>query len=93
MTAACPFCSIPRERFCHERDTAFAVRDGFPVSHGHTLIILRRHLSSFFEVTDADRADLMSLLATARDDLEREFRPAGYNLGINDGAAAGQTST
>ena len=33
----------------------------------------------------------MSLLATARDDLDREFRPAGYNIGINDGAAAGQT--
>lgn len=91
MLAACPFCSIPRERVLHERDTAFAVRDGFPVSPGHTLIILRRHSGSFFEITEAERADLMALLATARYDLEREFRPAGYNIGINDGAAAGQT--
>ena len=48
-------------------------------------------MASFFNVTDAERTDLMSLLAAARDDLDREFRPAGYNIGINDGAAAGQT--
>ena len=70
---------------------AVVIRDGFPVSPGHTLIIPRRHVGSFFDVTDAERADLMSLLAAARDELEREFHPAGYNVGINDGAAAGQT--
>jgi diadenosine tetraphosphate (Ap4A) HIT family hydrolase len=91
MTAPCPFCSVPRDRVLLELETVFAIRDGFPVSPGHTLIILRRHAASFFEVTDAERADLMSLLAAARDDLDREFRPAGYNIGINDGAAAGQT--
>ena len=48
-------------------------------------------MSSFFEITDAERADLMSLLTAARADLEREFRPAGFNIGVNDGAAAGQT--
>ena len=48
-------------------------------------------MASFFEVTDAERADLMSLVAVARDDLDRQLRPAGYNIGINDGAAAGQT--
>ena len=91
MTASCPFCSLPRDRIFFERETAFAIRDGFPVSPGHTLIIPKRHVDSFFEVTDAERADLMSLLAAARDDLDRQFRPAGYNIGINDGAAAGQT--
>jgi len=91
MTVPCPFCRLPRERVLHERESAFAIRDGFPVSPGHTLIIPRRHVASFFEVTDTERADLMSLLAAARADLEREFRPAGYNIGINDGAAAGQT--
>jgi diadenosine tetraphosphate (Ap4A) HIT family hydrolase len=75
MAAPCPFCNPPRDRILHERETAFAIRDGYPVSPGHTLVIPRRHVASFFEVTDA----------------EREFRPAGYNIGINDGAAAGQT--
>jgi diadenosine tetraphosphate (Ap4A) HIT family hydrolase len=72
-------------------DRAVAIRDGFPVSQGHTLVIPRRHIGSFFEVTDEERADLMQLLVQARQALEQEFHPAGYNIGINDGAAAGQT--
>jgi len=91
VSPPCPFCSLPVERFVLESAYAVALRDAFPVSPGHTLIIPRRHVASFFDVTDAERSDLMSLLAAARDDLDREFRPAGYNIGINDGAAAGQT--
>jgi len=91
VSPPCPFCSLPAERFVLESAYAVVIRDAFPVSPGHTLIIPRRHVASFFEVTEAERAELMSLLAAARDDLDREFRPAGYNIGINDGAAAGQT--
>ena len=91
MSPPCPFCSLPADRFVLASEHSVVIRDGFPVSPGHTLIISRRHVASYFEVTDAERADLMSLLATARDDLERQFSPAGYNIGINDGAAAGQT--
>jgi len=87
----CPFCSLPAERFVLESEHAVVIRDAFPVSPGHTLVIPRRHVASFFEINDAERADLMSLLTAARDGLEREFHPAGYNVGINDGAAAGQT--
>ncbi len=91
MSPPCPFCSLSAERFVLENAYAVVIRDAFPVSPGHTLIIPKRHVASFFEVTEAERAELMSLLAAARDDLDREFRPAGYNIGINDGAAAGQT--
>jgi diadenosine tetraphosphate (Ap4A) HIT family hydrolase len=91
LTPTCPFCHLPSDRIVHERGSAIVVRDGFPVSPGHTLIIPKRHVASFFDVTDAERADLMSLVAVARDDLDRQLRPAGYNIGINDGAAAGQT--
>ncbi len=91
MRPPCPFCDLSAERIIHATESAVAMRDGFPVSPGHTLIIPRRHVASFFDVTDAERADLMSLLSAARDDLDRQFRPAGYNIGINDGAAAGQT--
>ena len=91
MISPCPFCSLPAERIVQKNEYAVAVRDGFPVSPGHTLIIPKRHVASFFEVTDAERVDLMSLLAAARNDLDRQFRPAGYNIGINDGLAAGQT--
>jgi diadenosine tetraphosphate (Ap4A) HIT family hydrolase len=91
VSPPCPFCSLPAERFVRQSEHAVVIRDGFPVSPGHTLIIPRRHVASFFDVTDAERADLMSLLTAARDDLERQFSPAGCNIGINDGAAAGQT--
>ncbi len=91
MSAPCPFCSLTAERFVLQSELAAVIRDGFPVSPGHTLIIPKRHVGSFFEITDAERADLMSMLARARGELEREFHPAGYNVGINDGAAAGQT--
>ena len=91
MSSPCPFCSLPAERFALQSEYAVVIRDAFPVSPGHTLVIPKRHVASFFDITDAERTDLMSLLAAARDDLEREFHPAGYNVGINDGAAAGQT--
>jgi len=91
LSPRCPFCSLPAERLIQQSEFAFVMRDGFPISPGHTLIILKRHVASFFEVTEAERNDLMTLLAAARDDLDREFHPAGYNIGINEGAAAGQT--
>jgi diadenosine tetraphosphate (Ap4A) HIT family hydrolase len=91
LSPPCPFCSPSAERVIQESESAVVIRDGFPVSPGHTLIIPRRHVASFFEITDAERTDLMSLLSSARDDLDREFHPAGYNIGINDGVAAGQT--
>jgi diadenosine tetraphosphate (Ap4A) HIT family hydrolase len=88
---SCPFCHVPADRVVLKSELAVVVRDGFPVSPGHTLIIPHRHIASFVELTEAERVDLMSLLATARDGLERTFRPDGYNIGINDGPAAGQT--
>ena len=67
------------------------MRDGFPVSKGHTLVIPKRHVGSFFETTDEERADLLVLLNKAKVVIQEEFNPDGYNIGINDGPAAGQT--
>jgi diadenosine tetraphosphate (Ap4A) HIT family hydrolase len=91
LSSLCPFCSLSADRIVLGGEHAVVIRDGFPVSLGHTLIIPKRHVASFFEVTEAERTDLLSLLAAARIDLERQFHPAGYNIGINDGTAAGQT--
>src|SRR5438034_2249318 len=87
----CPFCTLPPERLVFADDFALVIRDGFPVSPGHTLIIPRRHVSSFFDVTPHERAALFAQLDQAKAVLDKEFAPAGYNIGINDGAAAGQT--
>ncbi|MFP5382678.1 MAG: HIT family protein [Gammaproteobacteria bacterium] len=87
----CPFCTLAPERILLADDQALVIRDAFPVSPGHTLVIPRRHVGSFFETTGAERASLLRLLDAARDALASELRPDGWNIGINDGPAAGQT--
>jgi diadenosine tetraphosphate (Ap4A) HIT family hydrolase len=88
---SCAFCDLPAACHVIEGRLAVAIRDGFPVSPGHTLVIPKRHVASFFETTQAERQELMAVLFEARAALDREFGPSGYNIGINDGAAAGQT--
>jgi diadenosine tetraphosphate (Ap4A) HIT family hydrolase len=91
VTPHCPFCALPRDRIVLESELGLALRDGYPVSPGHTLIIPKRHVGSFFECTEAEQAALLKLLRIARADVGYLFHPAGYNIGINVGAAAGQT--
>lgn len=88
---SCVFCSLPPERVIAQNDLAIVIRDGFPVSPGHTLIIPRRHVASFFETTAEERLAMLALLENAKVDLDKEFSPDSYNIGINDGQAAGQT--
>lgn len=91
MSADCPFCSMPQERIVVSNLMGMVIRDGFPVSPGHTLIVPRRHVGSFFDIDAKERDALFDLLEEAKRRLDKEFRPAGYNVGVNDGAAAGQT--
>lgn len=72
-------------------DHAIALYDGFPVTKGHTLIITRRHVTSFFEVSKEERIALFDLVAEVRELLVEAFKPDGFNIGINDGVCAGQT--
>jgi diadenosine tetraphosphate (Ap4A) HIT family hydrolase len=70
---------------------AIAFRDAFPVTPGHTLVIPMRHVPSFFDTTSEERISMFALLEAAKQQVQSEFAPDGYNIGINDGAAAGQT--
>jgi diadenosine tetraphosphate (Ap4A) HIT family hydrolase len=93
--STCPFCQIicgqHIDRIQHQSQLGVVIRDAFPVTAGHTLIIPKRHIPSFFDLADAERQDLLVLLDLARSELDREFAPAAFNIGINDGPAAGQT--
>ena len=87
----CPFCTLEPSRIILSNGHAVAIRDGFPISKGHTLVIPKRHIASLFEATTEEQAALFEVLAAARKQLQDELRPDGFNIGINDGAAAGQT--
>jgi diadenosine tetraphosphate (Ap4A) HIT family hydrolase len=69
----------------------FVIRDGFPISPGHTLIIPKRHVDSFFEISQEERDALLDLLDQAKKVIDAELSPDSFNIGINDGPAAGQT--
>lgn len=87
----CPFCALPAGRLLFRNDAAVVVRDAYPVTPGHTLVIPVRHVTSFFDATPTEREAMLALLDMAQQQIQAEFGPAGYNIGINDGAAAGQT--
>ena len=91
MTTTCIFCDLPEERIQYESDLWLVVRDGFPVSPGHTLIIPKRHVSDYFEINEHEHSTLQSVINITKDQLDAEFNPSGYNIGINCGEAAGQT--
>jgi diadenosine tetraphosphate (Ap4A) HIT family hydrolase len=90
-TKPCPFCTLPPERIVARNAFGGVLRDLYPVSPGHTLVIPWRHVGSFFDLTAEERAGLMELLEDAKAALDVELRPDAYNVGLNDGPAAGQT--
>lgn len=88
---SCPFCLAEQSKVLLANDHAIAFYDGFPVTPGHCLIVPKRHISSFFDTTQEEQAALFDLVAQMRELLLAERSPDGFNIGINDGAAAGQT--
>lgn len=87
----CLFCQEPQKEIVAENALALAFFDKFPVNQGHTLIIPKRHVASFFEVTTEELQAINELIFKVKDILDQRFKPEGYNIGVNVGAAAGQT--
>ena len=83
--------------FCNPTDIvingeyAYSRLDGFPVSEGHCLIIPKRHVRSIDELDDMELKDLYSVLHQSKTLLIETYLPDGFNIGINEGEAAGQT--
>ena len=88
----CPFCNVESEReIIASSSLSLAFFDGFPVSPGHVLIIPRRHVASFFELTQEERKDIFNLADDVKHIVDDRFHPDGYNIGVNIGEAAGQS--
>lgn len=87
----CPFCRLDKSRIQMDGEFAVAFLDGFPVAQGHTLVVPRTHVASLFELPDEEQAAVWKLVAQVRARLVDQLQPDGFNVGLNDGAAAGQT--
>lgn len=85
------FLEVPEAVWVCANDLAFAFRDRFPVSPGHTLIVTRRVTPDWFSATEDEQRAVLSLVAEVKRRLDEELAPDGYNVGFNAGAAAGQT--
>ena len=89
--ASCPFCSLDSTRRWIETEHAIAFADAFPVTEGHTLVIPRKHVGSIYELGIDEQAAVWALVAEIRERLLTGLKPDGFNIGVNDGLAAGQT--
>ncbi|MCK4596984.1 HIT domain-containing protein [bacterium] len=88
----CAFCNVPQARVIRENELAFVIRDDFPVTPLHTLIIPKRHVSGYFDLNSPEISACQKLLAETRDEiLSADSSVKGFNIGVNQGAVAGQT--
>lgn len=88
----CPFCEMPKDQIVGETELAYAVRDAFPVTQLHTLVIPKRHVHSYFELGRPELNACHRLLEQEKKVIEQaDPRVDGFNLGVNDREVAGQT--
>ena len=86
----CLFCTDPQGVSLNKK-LVYSARDTYAVSAGHSLIIPKRHVANFFDLTPEEVTASMELINEERKLLDEEFNPDGYNIGVNIGLAAGQS--
>ena len=92
LNQQCAFCARIEggEAALYTRDVV-AFADAFPVSPGHTLVVPRQHQENFFALRASTQAEIWRVVTRVQQQLEAELAPDGFNVGVNVGAAAGQT--
>ena len=88
----CLFCNIENSRIVTENELAYAIRDGFPVTDLHTLIIPKRHVSDYFGLVQPEVNSTNLLISNLKAAMEKNDKLiTGFNIGTNSGQSAGQT--
>ena len=88
----CIFCQLKKDRVIEDTKYYHVIHDLFPVSHLHTLIIPKRHISSYFDLNPPELEELSTILIRQKNILlEQDTSITGFNIGINIGEDAGQT--
>lgn len=94
MTKKCFFCDIQKQKDNKkilENEDFFSRYDDFPVSKGHTEVISKDHISSLFDLSTQQLANCYDLLKKTKNLIQEKFKPDGFNIGVNEGKAAGQS--
>ncbi|HMP72311.1 MAG TPA: HIT family protein [Kiritimatiellia bacterium] len=86
-----PFFPIDASRMVHQARGCLAFYDAYPVSPGHTLVIPEEVVVSIFDLSEGRQAELWTVVAEVREILLQRHHPQSFNIGLNDGPAAGQT--
>ena len=74
-----------------ENALAYVRRDSVSLSRGHVLVVPKRHVANFFDMTAEEQSAVLSLLNEAQRSIQEQHSPDGYNVGINVGRAGGQS--
>lgn len=85
------FTEIENSKILYKDEYFFIIKDGFPVSPGHLLIISNQLRKDYFELTEAEKENLPKTIEKAKEILDTAYNPDGYNIGMNCGETAGQT--
>lgn len=86
-----PFLEVDQDRVFYSSDLVIGIWDGFPVNPGHALIVPRRVMPTWFEATREEQIAILDGIEAAKKLIDGMYEPDGYNIGINVGAASGQT--
>ena len=88
----CIFCKLENHSIVSSSNFFHVIRDSFPVTHLHTLIIPKRHVETYFDLDEDECTELSSVLKSERQNiLNLDETVQAFNIGINAGAEAGQT--
>jgi ATP adenylyltransferase len=91
---SCTFCQLDSSRIIEENNLAIAFYDKYPVTRNHCIVIPKRHIEEYFDLTQPEKNSMDQLLITLRDTLQKEDPSIqGYNIGINNGEIAGEEVT
>ena len=85
----CPFCNL--NNIEHSTEFFNIIYDKYPVSKGHILVIWKRHIASYFDLSNDEKYELIEIIDTLQRYLSDTYSPDGFNVGFNDGKCAGQT--
>ena len=88
----CLFCDSKKSGIAHENDLAYASYDSYPVSDHHCLIIPKRHIKDYFDMTNDELIACNDLIQIVKNEiLSKDINVKGFNIGTNAGKIAGQS--